>query len=48
MAMDFRMKKQWFLVQLSRIATPVSEAVAKLSTSPHCMIRTAHGLTCLL
>lgn len=35
MAMDFRMKKQWFLVQLSRIATPVSEAVAKLSTS-HC------------
>ncbi|OWZ06040.1 HECT E3 ubiquitin ligase [Phytophthora megakarya] len=30
MALSFRMKKQWFLVQLSRIATPVTEAVAKL------------------
>ncbi|GMF20605.1 unnamed protein product [Phytophthora fragariaefolia] len=33
MALGFRMKKQWFLVQLSRIATPVTEAVAKLSKS---------------
>ncbi|KAH7485726.1 E3 ubiquitin-protein ligase TOM1-like [Phytophthora ramorum] len=32
MALSFRMKKQWFLVQLSRIATPVTEAVAKLMT----------------
>ncbi|KAG2533545.1 hypothetical protein JM18_000063 [Phytophthora kernoviae] len=30
MALSFRMKKQWFLVQLSRLATPVTEAVAKL------------------
>jgi hypothetical protein len=33
MALDFRRKKQWFLVHLARIATPVTEAVAKLSTS---------------
>lgn len=31
MALDFRRKKQWFLIHLSRIATPVTEAVAKLS-----------------
>ncbi|KAG7402033.1 hypothetical protein PHYBOEH_007247 [Phytophthora boehmeriae] len=30
MALSFRLKKQWFLVQLSRLATPVTEAVAKL------------------
>ncbi|KAG7386754.1 hypothetical protein PHYPSEUDO_015262 [Phytophthora pseudosyringae] len=33
MALGFRMKKQWFLVQLSRIATPVTEAVAKLTVT---------------
>ncbi|KAH7488478.1 hypothetical protein PRIC1_007407 [Phytophthora ramorum] len=33
MALSFRMKKQWFLVQLSRIATPVTEAVAKLTVT---------------
>ncbi|DAZ94948.1 TPA: hypothetical protein N0F65_000327 [Lagenidium giganteum] len=31
MAMDFRLKKQWFLVQLTRIATPMTEAVSKLA-----------------
>lgn len=38
MAMDFRVKKQWFLVQLSRIATPVTKAVSKLCTSPFCLL----------
>lgn len=33
MAMDFRVKKQWFLVHLSRIATPVTKAISKLGTS---------------
>lgn len=32
MALGFQRKKQWFLIHLSRIATPVTEAVAKLST----------------
>ncbi|KAF1330888.1 Hect e3 ubiquitin ligase, partial [Globisporangium splendens] len=31
MAMDFRVKKQWFLVHLAQIATPVTKAVSKLA-----------------
>ncbi|RLN27049.1 hypothetical protein BBJ28_00008212 [Nothophytophthora sp. Chile5] len=45
MALGFRMKKQWFLVQLSRIATPVTEAVAKLSTFFICMRVFADAVT---
>lgn len=36
MAMDFRVKKQWFLVHLSHIATPVTKAVSKLCASYSC------------
>ncbi|KAG1711731.1 hypothetical protein DVH05_008974 [Phytophthora capsici] len=39
MALEFRMKKQWFLVQLSRIATPVTEAVAKLTVTRERIIK---------
>lgn len=35
MAMDFRVKKQWFLVHLSHIATPVTKAVSKLGAFYH-------------
>ncbi|KAJ0399090.1 hypothetical protein P43SY_006068 [Pythium insidiosum] len=38
MALDFRRKKQWFLVRLSRIATPVTEAVSKLVLSRENML----------
>ncbi|TMW56017.1 hypothetical protein Poli38472_008665 [Pythium oligandrum] len=31
MALDFRRKKQWFLVHLARIATPITESVSKLT-----------------
>lgn len=39
MALDFRRKKQWFLIHLSRIATPITEAVAKLSAWPRQHVR---------
>ncbi|TYZ69457.1 hypothetical protein PybrP1_002751 [[Pythium] brassicae (nom. inval.)] len=38
MAMDFRVKKQWFLVHLSHIATPITQAVMKLPVTRENML----------
>jgi hypothetical protein len=48
MALDFRRKKQWFLIHLSRIATPIIEAVAKLSTFPRRHLRSLSTAYCVL